>query len=319
MNREEILKNLLLIGDRAVFIEELLRMESSEKLRLEADTDEECTICREMYSSPTSIEYKIQLPCCGKHTMGSECIEAWLRKHNTCPLCRQEFFPERGYKIDEDDFLIFEFENEAEDDDDRLMTEDDYESLLLELAHVRRFCHHICHELGLYAPGDLVMHIATEVAVRMCYLGVVLNLRTVDYLNEAAACVYMASHLTCQPLTMDEIARGCERGSGFAWTQAEIASGYQTGSAFPLTEANIANVYQYLDEAAHDIMDQDMCQLLGTDDLAQIMLRLPTSQRARRPVTLRLPMSQRTREYVAVRSAIREYDASHPLNQVREY
>ena len=228
MGREEILKNLLLIGDRAEFIEQFLRMESSDKLRMEADADEECAICHDMYSSPTSAEYKIQLPCCGKHTMGSKCIETWLREHNTCPLCRQEFFPERGYKIDDDGnyYPIFEFEDEVNGDDNWLMTEDDYESLLLELAHVRRFCHHICHELGLNAPGDLVMHIATEVATRMCYLGVVLNLPTVDYLNEAAACVYMASHLICQPLTMDE-----------------IASVYERGSAFALTEATIANVY----------------------------------------------------------------------------
>ena len=261
MDREETIKNLLLIGNRWSFLDELLCMGNSEKLRMEADADEECAICQEKYNTPTSVEYKIQLPCCGKHTMGSKCIETWLYQHNTCPLCRQEFFPANSVEYSPDDF---------DDDEDVNNTEEDYErGLDVDLGYVRHFCHQICHELGLRAPGDLVMHIAIEVAQRGCFYHVFQSQPThVDCINQAAACVYMASHLTCQPLTMDEIAYGFQ-----------IVDGLDPESSFVLSEDTIADAYLYLDEALYDIMDEQLCQLLRTDDMAQVIDRLPVSQR----------------------------------------
>ena len=285
-DREEILKNLLLIGDRGQFIEEFLRMESSKKLRMEADADEECAICQEKYSILTSAEYKIQLPCCGKHTMGSKCIETWLKQHNSCPLCRQEFFPDQGIHDDYnlDDFDLDEFGNEEEasghsvedypsdfENDEHVLTiEDEYQqSRDVDLPEVLNHCQDLCRALGLHAPGDLIMHIATQVAQRVCYYHVTQSRPTrVDNLNQAAACVYMASHLTCQRLTMYEIASGVGFYFGF----------------HPLTEASIGAAYRYLDEAAFDIVDQELCQLLTpvrTDDFARVMLRLPMSQISR--------------------------------------
>ena len=257
MNREEILKNLLLIGDRAEFIEQFLRMESSGKLRMEADADEECAICQEMYSSPTSAEYKIQLPCSGKHTMGSKCIEAWLEKHNTCPVCRQEFFPADGddghYHLDEDGRLyeFDEFGNEIEVGYDDGIITDGYNPRGLDFAlcYMGQFCHSICHELGLRAPGDLAVHIAAELVERLCYYRVVLHNPThVDLFNLAAACIYMASHITCQPLT--------------TWV---IVSGIDAGDTILFTEATLADAYQYLGEAAYDysIVDEELVGLLG--------------------------------------------------------
>ena len=255
MDREETLKNLLLIGNRWSFLNRLLCMGNSERSRMEADADEECAICQEKYNTPTSVEYKIQLPCCGKHTMGSKCIETWLYQHNTCPFCRQEFFPANSVGYYPDDF---------DDDEDVNITEEDYErGLDVDLGCVRRFCHAFCDELGLRAPGDLVMHIAIEVAQRGCFYHVFQNQPTqVTCLNQAAACIYMASHLTDQPLTIDEIAGG-------------------SGNGGILDEATITDAYLYLDEAVYDIMDEQLCQLLRTDDMAQAIGRLPVSQRRR--------------------------------------
>lgn len=270
MDREETLKNLLLIGNRWSFLDELLCMGNSEKLRMEADADEECAICQENYNTPTSGEYKIQLPCCGKHTMGSKCIETWLCRQNTCPLCRQEFFPANSFGDYPFDF---------DEDEDVNYTEEDYErGLDVDLGLVRQLCHQLCHELGLRAP-DLVIHIAIEVAQRGCFYHVFQNQPTyVDCLNQGAACIYMASHLTNQPLTMDE-----------------IVVGFDPGTAFILTEATITDAYQCLDEAVYDIMDEQLCQLLRTDDMAQAIGRLPVSQRRREYEASRIEARSRRR------------------------
>lgn len=63
--------------------------------------DQRCTICMEEYGTTPSnngiIERAVRLPC--NHVVGSECISIWLtptpgqQNHNTCHVCRYEFFP----------------------------------------------------------------------------------------------------------------------------------------------------------------------------------------------------------------------------------
>lgn len=59
---------------------------------------DECPICKEPYGQKapdTGIkEHAVRLPC--DHVVGRECIAMWLAPEsnkNTCPLCREEFFP----------------------------------------------------------------------------------------------------------------------------------------------------------------------------------------------------------------------------------
>lgn len=56
-----------------------------------------CIICTEKYGTPTTQtgepERQIRLPCKKEHTVGCDCIARWLKDHNSCPVCRQEFFP----------------------------------------------------------------------------------------------------------------------------------------------------------------------------------------------------------------------------------
>ena len=55
----------------------------------------ECVICLEPYNTMNTttgvIEAQIKLSC--GHTIGSACIVTWLRDNNSCPLCRETFFP----------------------------------------------------------------------------------------------------------------------------------------------------------------------------------------------------------------------------------
>lgn len=55
----------------------------------------ECAICFEKYNTMNTltgvIEAGVRLSC--GHTIGSACIATWLRDENSCPLCREAFFP----------------------------------------------------------------------------------------------------------------------------------------------------------------------------------------------------------------------------------
>ena len=48
------------------------------------DYKSQCTFCLEEYDAGNMVK---QLPC--QHIFHSPCLSAWLKSHNTCPLCRR--------------------------------------------------------------------------------------------------------------------------------------------------------------------------------------------------------------------------------------
>ena len=93
--------------------------------------DKQCMICQDEYGSKSNgngkPERQVRLPCHGKHTVGSTCITKWLEDHNTCPMCRHEFFPAEDTDVDmeEDDFEEMELEDdEALEDGEEMELED---------------------------------------------------------------------------------------------------------------------------------------------------------------------------------------------------
>ena len=136
--------------DRKQFLSQLSRKENN----VPVEEGQECLICKEEYGARASKtekpERQIRLPCNGKHTVGSKCIVAWLQAHNTCPVCRYEFFPaektmsERFHELyvlsgavddssdddeEEDDTEDGEFVDEGGEtnDEDENMSDDDSE------------------------------------------------------------------------------------------------------------------------------------------------------------------------------------------------
>ena len=75
------------------FLYQLLRMEN--RVQNKHDEEERCFICMEEYGTLSretgAIEVEVRLPC--NHCTGSACIATWLKDHNSCPICRREFFP----------------------------------------------------------------------------------------------------------------------------------------------------------------------------------------------------------------------------------
>ncbi|KAF0934473.1 hypothetical protein E2562_025550 [Oryza meyeriana var. granulata] len=53
---------------------------------------EVCSVCLEDVRGGETVR---RLPAC-RHLYHAACIDAWLRSHTTCPLCRSDLSPRRG-------------------------------------------------------------------------------------------------------------------------------------------------------------------------------------------------------------------------------
>ena len=99
------------------FLYQLLRMEN--RVQNIHGEEERCPICLEEYGTLSretgTIEVEMRLPC--NHCTGSACIATWLKHHNSCPICRHEFFPAQPQPEDEED-EDDEFDEDEIDADD---------------------------------------------------------------------------------------------------------------------------------------------------------------------------------------------------------
>ena len=107
------------------FLSRLMRRDN----HVEADKGQECLICKEEFgmSSTNSKEVQIRLPCNAKHTVGSKCIATWLKDHNTCPICRYEFFPAEEKEKLVDLYLDFLSDDDTSDPGEDSDEDFDYE------------------------------------------------------------------------------------------------------------------------------------------------------------------------------------------------
>lgn len=46
----------------------------------------ECVVCFETYEADQQV---VELPCDERHFFHTKCIEDWLKKNNSCPLCKK--------------------------------------------------------------------------------------------------------------------------------------------------------------------------------------------------------------------------------------
>jgi len=65
-------------------IQKLKKEEVNEK-NLKDYEKQECTICKDIFKLK---EHAITMPC--EHSFHEDCLLPWLKKHNSCPICRHE-------------------------------------------------------------------------------------------------------------------------------------------------------------------------------------------------------------------------------------
>ncbi len=231
--------------DRQTFLAQLLNVKNV----VQAAEGEDCTICKEPYSMLSSdseiAEKQIRLPCDTKHTVGSNCITIWLQEHNTCHICRHEFFPnpETGNNNGDEDEV---------DEDPWSDWGEELQDVGVGLPEMKFLCQKLCDNLGFEAP-DHIRDIASQVAQRVWYTDIVQAEPSYEenfYL--AAACVYMASHLICRRVRTRDIVR-----------------------VSPLTRDGILHAYGLLDQMLDGILDENLCWRIGTLDMEVVLRRLP--------------------------------------------
>lgn len=166
------------------FLYDLLQMQNSVQ-----NKDETCAICMEGYGTlcreTGTIEVEMRLPC--NHSIGSACIATWLKEHNSCPICRREFFPAQPRPYLEHGILDGHENGEIEDEGDR--------------PSVRELNHNFCAQLGLDMQITVVSGLIIQKLVEM------------ERWNEdhtewciVAVSIYIASFLAGEPRSAREVA-----------------------------------------------------------------------------------------------------------------
>lgn len=140
------------------FLDRLLQTANS----VQSD-DRNCVICLQetgMMSRETGlIELQLRLPC--NHVVGSGCISIWLKENNSCPLCRQMFFPAQHRPYLE--HAIVEGREDRDPDGEQEDRDQDDEEGRLEI--LKNLCEYYCPQLRLDEPiSDLATIISHHVS-----------------------------------------------------------------------------------------------------------------------------------------------------------
>ena len=146
------------------FLHQLLQMKN--RVQDVHDKEERCSICLEEYGTLSretgTIEVEMRLPC--NHCTGSACIAIWLKDHNSCPICRREFFPAQPRPYLEHGIM----EDDEEEDDEEDIIEDVYEGVIGRRNpqdDLMNLIDHFCHKLLLgYDISALSLSIAQKLS-----------------------------------------------------------------------------------------------------------------------------------------------------------
>lgn len=188
------------------FLRQLLQVHN----RVESDEEQKCIICHEecgkMNQETGLLELAINLPC--KHIVGSGCIAQWLRTNNTCPLCRQVFFPAQPRSYLENGFMegqttLFQI-NRAQTVGRPVLTGSISDPTYY-LRQMKRRIDDYCTQLSLQ-PGTA--QVALYLLANLQGMGPFdAIIRTDHHGNDCvvAVSIYIASHLTGHPRYAREI------------------------------------------------------------------------------------------------------------------
>ena len=186
----------------------------------------DCIICTGQFET----EKQVRLPCHREHTIGLNCLKDWLQDHNTCPFCRCEFFPMEWAEseTDEDEDDEPDVSDVSDDDEDfdcecsfymcpdcgtfhhseecSFCTESEDEEEEEEdraegLENLQTLCHILGDALGFTGPNHPIKEVAALIAEGIWHIEAIQEDSPFSNFSVAAACVFMATHLTRQPIS----------------------------------------------------------------------------------------------------------------------
>ena len=162
--------------------------------------------CGDMIPETGLIERAVRLPC--QHIVGSGCISQWLQTNNTCPICRQVFFPvESGPDTAEPHFIESPSVSPppAQDLTPRgLILSGPIDICLSYLREIRRLCDDYCTRLHLQPQITQIVVALFSNLLAPGPSNVILQDCSDDLV--VALSIYIASGLACQPRSPEEIA-----------------------------------------------------------------------------------------------------------------
>ena len=249
---------------------------------------QDCIICTGNFET----EKQVRLPCHREHTVGLDCLRNWLQDHNTCPFCRYEFFPmeieweESETDSDEGE----EYESEDADDEDFYLAsfyhtcpdcglihhneecwvcnnyeeeEEEEEESAEGLEDLQTLCHIICDALGFPGPDHSIREVATLIASGLWHTEAIQGDSSFSNFSVAAACVFMATHLTCRPISGGRI--GYRR-----YTTKHLAF------VCPETKESIRATYRMIHQVRDEVLEgEELLEMCRASDRIRAMHRLP--------------------------------------------
>ena len=246
-----------------------------------------CIICMEKFGKiPLEFgeaEKQIRLPCDRKHTVGTDCITKWLQDHNTCPICRYEFFQDGENEIetdeDDEDEEDEDEDNEGDEGEEEEDSSEEQEEVQLPwhgptsscfphrnegsndgLQLLLNFCYQLCDYLGFTGPHHPTKDVADLVASRIWYTETFRERAHSRIFSIAAACVYTATHLSRQPISNSRI--GYHR-----------RSMRQVAQVAPVNKESIRAAYAMIYEERDEFLVS--CERFDAKDVQTALGRLP--------------------------------------------
>ena len=262
--------------DREEFLEQLRELPAG-------SGRQDCIICTGKFET----EKQVRLPCHREHTVGLDCLKDWLQDHNTCPFCRSEFFRMERVESETDTDEDEESDSDVSDEEDLdhvcplcrrpHMNEDCWLCISKEeeenaeaLGNLQTLCHILSDALGFTGPHHPVGEVAALIAWDIWDIEAIRGDTSFSNFRVAAACVYMATHVTRLPTSGGRI--GYHRR-----TTMQLADLCQE------KKESIRAAYRMIYEVRDEVLEQEeLLEMCVARDKFRAMERLPAPVRGSR-------------------------------------
>lgn len=227
--------------------------------RVESEDNAQCSVCLQTYGTLTdtgAIECEIRLPC--NHRLGSMCAFIWLKFNNTCPFCREPFFPAQPHPNLENGIMGAVIPNPSVDTRTPETLDDDADVL----SDIVRYCCNISiWDENVYAEVYLIAEPTAK------------NLRQLVQADGfcldsiAGTAVYIASHVLGHPRSSLELCRKIR--------QRHARSFLEFPREATPVEDLIRPVYTRIYTDRENLIDPQMLGVLGRRHVEDVLAFLP--------------------------------------------
>lgn len=217
--------------------------------------ERKCDICLQetgnMSRQTGLVELLVRLPC--SHMVGSGCIGVWLKDHNTCPLCRREFFPTQQQPYPEDDRMWDQGEEDTEEEDQEGHYDEEDEEVL---QFLKTLCLDYCLQLDLDRKTIEVAEMIIQKLLSFYpFSQVASSMYDRNVVRIVGLAIFISSCLTDDPRSPREICR------------VEDADGDRVQDTFNINGDDIRAFYSMIYERREQLINDRILEALEGRDV----------------------------------------------------